>query len=116
MQCALRHASRFALALTLLSVAPVEHAGQTIVDKNKGNHQETKKGFMDGNLVGTVYYNFGEVADWLNEPTRSGVWPKGTNHTYVDGVAMIVQAEARAPDPANPSQYDRLPSSRNQLL
>jgi len=23
----------------------------------------------------------------------SGVWPKGTNHTYVDGVAIIVQAE-----------------------
>ena len=58
---------------------------------------------MDGNLVGTVYYNFGEVADWQNEPTRSGVWPKGTNHTYVDGVAMIVQAETQAPDPANPS-------------
>ena len=52
---------------------------------------------MDGNLAATVYYNFGEVADWLNEPSRSGVWPKGTNHTYVDGVAMIVQAEAQDP-------------------
>ncbi|MEX1137720.1 MAG: hypothetical protein WEB33_05110 [Bacteroidota bacterium] len=71
--------------------------GQQIVDKNKGNHNETKKGYMDGNLVGTVYYNFGQIADWLNDAARSGVWPKGTNHTYVDGVAVIVQAETKDP-------------------
>jgi len=72
-------------------------AAQRVVDKNKGNHNETRKGIMDGNLVSTVYYNFGEVADWLNEPSRSGVWPKGTNHTYVDGVAVIVQSETQDP-------------------
>jgi hypothetical protein len=71
--------------------------GQRIVDKNKGDHTKVKKGFLDGNLAATVYYNFGEVADWENEPSRSGVWPKGTNHTYVDGVAVIVQAEAQDP-------------------
>ncbi len=70
---------------------------QRIVDKNKGDHNQTRKGFMDGNLAATVYYNFGEIADWQNEPSRSGVWPKGTNHTYVDGVAIIVQAEAKDP-------------------
>ncbi len=67
---------------------------QRIFDNNKGDHNQTRKGFMDGNLAATVYYNFGEIADWQNEPSRSGVWPKGTNHTYVDGVAIIVQAEA----------------------
>ncbi|MFA3784088.1 hypothetical protein ABRY23_13595 [Melioribacteraceae bacterium 4301-Me] len=70
---------------------------QVIVDKNKGDHNQTRKGYMDGNLAATVYYNFGEIADWLNEPSRSGVWPKGTNHTYVDGVAVIVQAETKDP-------------------
>ena len=70
-----------------------------VPDWNKGHQKYTQKGFMNGNLVETVYYNFGEVADWQNEPSRSGVWPKGTNppHTYVDGVAIIVQAEAQAP-------------------
>ncbi|MCL5029519.1 MAG: hypothetical protein M1480_10955 [Bacteroidetes bacterium] len=68
---------------------------QKIVDKNKGNYAYTKMGMMDGNLVQTVFYNFGEIADWQNQPTLSGVWPKGTNHTYVDGVAVIVQAEAK---------------------
>jgi hypothetical protein len=70
---------------------------QRIVDKNKGNPKFTKRGFMDGNLVGTVYYNFGEIADWQYQPSLSGVWPKGTNHTYIDGVAVIVQAEATTP-------------------
>jgi len=69
-----------------------------VIDENKGNHNFTKMGFMDGNLVGTVYYNFGEIADWKNQSSLSGVWPKGTNHTYVDGVAVIVQAEATAPN------------------
>jgi len=68
---------------------------QVVVDKNKGDHNQTRKGYMDGNLAATVYYNFGEIADWQNEPTRSGVWPKGTNHTYIDGVAIIVQAETK---------------------
>ena len=99
----LRFLYRLAVVLVLLASGTRFSSGQFIVDKTKGNHGETKKGYMDGNLVGTVYYNFGEVADWENEPTRSGVWPKGTNHTYVDGVAMIVQAETQAPDPANPS-------------
>ena len=70
-------------------------SSQTIVDKNKGSVYETRHGTMDGNLVATVYYNFGEIADWKNWPTISGVWPKATNHTYIDGVAVIVQAEAK---------------------
>jgi len=68
---------------------PSQLMAQRLVDKSKGNHNNTKTGFMDGNLVATVYHNFGEVADWLNEPSRSGVWPKGTNHTYIDGVVVL---------------------------
>lgn len=89
--------NRFFTVLILTGICAANVAAQRIVDKNKGNHNYAKKGFMDGNLVGTIYYNFGEVADWLNEPSRSGVWPKGTTHTYVDGVAIIVQAETQDP-------------------
>ena len=97
------HIFRTGAVLLLAALGAATVSSQVIVDRNKGTHSESRKGYMDGNLVGTVYYNFGEVADWQNEPSRSGVWPKGTNHTYIDGVAMIVQAEARVPDPANPS-------------
>ncbi len=82
------------LLIGLLFLYSANIFAQVIVDKNKGNHNYTKMGIMDGNLVETCFYNFGEIADWQNQPTISGVWPKGTNHTYVDGVAIIVQAEA----------------------
>lgn len=85
------------IILMFCSLTIINTKAQIIVDKNKGDHNQSRKGFMDGNLAATVYYNFGQIADWLNEPSRSGVWPKGTNHTYIDGVAIIVQAEAIDP-------------------
>lgn len=88
---------KFIAILFFTGFSFINLTAQLIVDKNKGDHNQTRKGFMDGNLVGTVYYNFGQIADWQNEPSRSGVWPKGTNHTYVDGIAIIVQAEAQDP-------------------
>jgi hypothetical protein len=87
----------FTASVFLVMFCSVTLFAQSIVDKNKGDHNQTRKGFMDGNLAATVYYNFGEIADWQNEPSRSGVWPKGTNHTYVDGVAITVQAETKDP-------------------
>jgi hypothetical protein len=87
-------------------------SAQRLVDKSKGDYFEKRKGTMDGNLVSTVYYNHGEIADWQNDPDHSGVWPKGTTHTYIDGVAVIVQAEARDPQgnlihPLETNYYER---------
>ncbi|MGB5893532.1 MAG: hypothetical protein WBG58_05085, partial [Ignavibacteriaceae bacterium] len=45
---------------------PAQVLAQRVVDKNKGNHNNTKTGYMDGNLVETIYLNFGEIADWQN--------------------------------------------------
>jgi hypothetical protein len=90
-----RMCTLFALAAGISALITSVSMSQQIVDKNKGSVYEVRNGMMDGNLVGTIYYNYGEVADWLNFSTVSGVWPKGTNHTYLDGVAMIVQAQAK---------------------
>ncbi len=68
-------------------------AQQYFIDPNKGNIVYTKKGILDGNLVRTLFYNHGEIAYHSNHP--SGEWPKGTGHEYLDGVAVIVQAETR---------------------
>ncbi len=95
--CKISKFAIFVSILVLMVFCIPDGNAQKIPDWNKGDHNQTKKGIMDGNLVETVYYNFGEVADWLNEPSRSGVWPKGTNHTYLDGVAIIVQAETEDP-------------------
>ena len=72
---------------------PLSIFAQRFVDPNKGNIIYTKKGIMDGNFVRTIFYNHGEVAHWPDQP--SGEWPKGSGHTYVDGVAVIVQAETQ---------------------
>lgn len=89
---------KFAALVFVIGLFSIQNTfSQIIVDKSKGDNNQTRKGFMDGNLVATVYYNFGEIADWENEASRSGVWPKGTNHTYIDGCAIIVQAEALTP-------------------
>ena len=84
---------RLMIAALVFSALNFHAEAQELVDTSKGNHNWTKLGLMDGNLVETCFYNFGEVADWKNDPTMSGVWPKGTNHTYIDGVAVVVQAE-----------------------
>ena len=67
--------------LLLIPNTQLNVLAQRIVDKNKGNHNKTKKGLWMAIWLQLSIYNFGEIADWLNEPSRSGVWPKGTNHT-----------------------------------
>ncbi|TFB08261.1 hypothetical protein E3V36_07920, partial [Candidatus Marinimicrobia bacterium MT.SAG.2] len=39
----------------------------------------------------TIFLNHGEVALWPFQP--SGEWPKGSGHSYIDGVAPWVSAE-----------------------
>ena len=67
-------------------------AQERFIDPNKGNIIYTKQGILDGNFVRTIYLNHGEIAHWPDKP--SGEWPKGTGRQYVDGIAVIVQAEA----------------------
>ena len=83
-------------------------SSQTVVDKNKGSRFNTKNGVMDGNLVATTYYNYGEIANWAKSDAINGVWPKGTNQSYIDGVAIIVQAEAQdaSGTPIHPLETD----------
>lgn len=56
-----------------------------------GDRTWRKQGIMDGNLVRTIFLNHGEVALWPFQP--SGEWPKGSGHSYIDGVAPWVAAE-----------------------
>lgn len=65
---------------------------QRTPDPNTGHVSNTRWGLMDGNLVRTVFANHGEIANWDWEEAPSGEWPKGSGHTYVDGVALVVAA------------------------
>jgi hypothetical protein len=60
-----------------------------------GDVQYRRKGIMDGNQIRTLFYNNGEVGQWPFQP--SGEWPKGTGHSYLDGVALLIATELVAP-------------------
>jgi len=61
------------------------------IDELHGDRKYRKQGLHNGNLVETLFWNFGEVAWWGKEP--SGVWPRGSQHSYMDGIYPIVAAE-----------------------
>lgn len=63
----------------------------TVPPHMRGDRKYRKQGLHNGNLVETLFWNFGEVAWWTKQP--SGVWPKGSGHSYMDGITPIVAAE-----------------------
>ncbi len=97
-----------AVFVALLAV-PALHA-QRVPDPKQGEPRLTQWGILDGNRVRTLYSNYGEIARYPDQP--SGEWPKGSGHSYVDGVAFIVsrgdQRRARADDPPDVHQLPRV--------
>lgn len=79
--------------LAILSIVYPTLYAQRQPDPNKGDEKFTQWGILDGNRVRTLYSNHGEISRWPDQP--SGEWPKGTGHSYVDGVAIIVSAETQ---------------------
>ncbi len=73
----------------------VDARTQAYRDDPYGDELYRRQGIMDGNRVVTLFRNDGEVGDWPNQP--SAVWPKGTNHSYLDGVALLIGAKITAP-------------------
>jgi hypothetical protein len=78
------------IAIVILLGAGELALAQRKPDPNVGNPVYRRQGIMDGNLVRTIFINWGEIAHWPDSP--SGEWPKGSGHQYVDGVALVVQA------------------------
>ncbi|MFZ0390708.1 MAG: hypothetical protein WAN36_09655, partial [Calditrichia bacterium] len=76
----------------LLQISALPLFAQRTPDPNVGDPSLRRQGTMDGNLVRTIFINWGEIAHWPDQP--SGEWPKGTGHQYVDGVALVVQGRA----------------------
>jgi len=80
------------LLFIIFIIYPLNLFAQRKPDPNVGNTELRRQGTMDGNLVRTIFINWGEIAHWPDSP--SGEWPKGSGHQYVDGVALVVQGRA----------------------
>ncbi len=81
------------VCLLALLCLPLAASAQRVPDPKHGDARLTQWGIMDGNRVRTLYSNYGEIARFPDQP--SGEWPKGSGHSYVDGVAFIVSARTR---------------------
>ena len=79
------------LLLALALAAPA--SGQRTADPNDGDPRLTQWGVLDGNRVRTLYANHGEIARFPDQP--SAEWPKGSGHSYIDGIAFVVSVAAR---------------------
>ena len=93
MNIPLYHIYKILPILLILSIGFTTSYAQRQPDPNKGDEKFTQWGILDGNRVRTLYSNHGEISRWPDQP--SGEWPKGTGHSYVDGVAIIVSAETQ---------------------
>ena len=80
----------YILLLLLFLISSSVVFAQRKPDPNTGNTKLRRQGIMDGNLVRTIFINWGEIAHWPDQPSCE--WPKGSGHSYVDGVALVVQA------------------------
>ncbi len=56
-----------------------------------GDRNWRRMGIMNGNMVGTVYFNTGQVSKDKTMPQLE--WPVGSGHIYMDTVIPIVAAE-----------------------
>ena len=81
--------------ITDIGFSQISEQTQKYRDEPKGNVQYRKEGIMDGNQIRTLFYNNGEVGHWPDQP--SGEWPKGTGHSYLDGVAVLIASEVTTP-------------------
>ncbi len=86
----------FIFTVSLLLSFTQALVAQNNIDELHGDRINRKQGLHNGNLVETLFWNFGEVAWWGKQP--SGVWPKGSNHSYMDGIYPLVAAEVQLDD------------------
>ena len=86
----MRYCRIILLFFVMIMVTPLL-SQERVAKQDRGDRKHRKEGTHNGNLVETLFYNFGEVAWWGRQP--SGVWPRGSGHSYMDGITPIVVTE-----------------------
>jgi hypothetical protein len=56
--------------------------------------EDRKSGIMDGNLILTLFYNFGGIGNWgIAGRLNSGIYPKGSGRSYFAEFTPVIGAE-----------------------
>lgn len=63
--------------------------------KKPFGHEHRKEGIHDGNNILTIFFNYGDIGNWWGDSNRlqSGIFPKGSGHSYFAEFTPIVGAE-----------------------
>ena len=58
---------------------------------------DRKSGIHDGNKILTILYNYGGIGDWTISQNRleSGIYPRGSGHSYFAEFSPVIGAEAK---------------------
>jgi len=89
---------KFFIPLLIISIntfSQVPDAIQRYRDDQTGDYRNEREAILDGNLIRTLFKNTGEIGHWPFQPSLE--WPKGTGHSYLDGMALYLGAEVTAP-------------------
>ena len=67
------------------NLKPVNKLGKVL------GREDEKKGVHNGNLIVTAFYNYGCIGNWwVGTRVESGIYPKGSGHSYIAEFTPIV--------------------------
>ena len=85
------------LTLTFFLTAQVPENILRYRTDQKGNSNDRKKSYMDGNKVRTIFSNGGEISNWASFPESNITmeWPKGSGHYHLKGFTLLLAAKLK---------------------
>ncbi|GBD94367.1 hypothetical protein BMS3Abin05_01973 [bacterium BMS3Abin05] len=89
------HSKFFLFVAAILFPAILLAAGtvKKSLHKSKGR-QDQKIGYHDANKIFTIFYNWGGIGDWTGgRRIESGVYPRGSGHSYFAEFTPVLGAE-----------------------
>src|SRR5438094_10139377 len=99
------HATALCLLATLLSPGMARSAPASVPQNERGRIDAERAGTHDANNIRTVFWNYGMVGDYPNDPGNvdlsvfhSVEVPKGSGMNYSDGITPFVLAKIRTVD------------------
>src|SRR5206468_8173956 len=96
------HATALCLLATLLSPGMARSAPASVPQNERGRIDAERAGTHDANNIRTVFWNYGMVGDYPNDPGNvdlsvfhSVEVPKGSGMNYTDGITPFVLSKIR---------------------